>query len=98
MAIRDEEPRTATSTFTRLLSAELLKVLQVPCCFTSTETIKTIRDGKLRTVTSTFTQLLRSELLTSYEFSIALRPQRPFGLLFIRDGEPRRPPRLSRSS
>ena len=37
--IRDGEPRTATSTFTQLLS------LFVPVCFTSTETIRTIRDG-----------------------------------------------------
>ena len=34
-----------------------LKALQIQCCFTSTETIRTIRDGESRTVTSTFTQL-----------------------------------------
>ena len=28
------------------------------CCFTSTETIRTVRDGEPRTITSTFTQLL----------------------------------------
>ena len=33
----------------------------VQCCFTSTETIRTIRDGEPRTATSTFTQLLSSE-------------------------------------
>ena len=30
------------------------------CCFTSTETVRTIRDGEPRTATSTFTQLLSS--------------------------------------
>ena len=34
---------------------------QDECCFTSTETIRTIKDGMPRTVTSTFTQLLSSE-------------------------------------
>ena len=33
---------------------------QVQCCFTSTETIRTIRDGQPRTSTSSFTQLLNS--------------------------------------
>ena len=36
-------------------------LVQVQCCFTSTETIRTIRDGEPRTATSTFTQLLSSE-------------------------------------
>ena len=35
--------------------------VQVQCCLTSTETIRTIRDGDPRTATSTFTQLLSSE-------------------------------------
>ena len=35
----------------------------VQCCFTSTETIRTIRDEEPRTVTSTFTQLLNSFVL-----------------------------------
>jgi len=35
--------------------------VHVQCCFTSTETIRTIRDREPRTVTSTFTQLLSSE-------------------------------------
>ena len=34
--------------------------LLLQCCFTSTETIRTIRDGESRTSTSTFTQLLSS--------------------------------------
>ena len=61
--------RTATSTFTQLLSserafqccftsAETIRTAPVQCCFTSTETI---RDGEPRTSTSTFTQLLSSE-------------------------------------
>ena len=55
--VRDGEPRTATSTFTLLLSSEILQ-----CCFTSTEAVWTIRDGEPRTATSTFTQLLSSEI------------------------------------
>ena len=34
--------------------------VQIQCCFTSTETIRTIRDGEIRTATSTSTQLLSS--------------------------------------
>ena len=47
----------------------LLKVLcrsrfsSVQCCFTSTETVRTVRVGELRTPTSTFTQLLNSDCL-----------------------------------
>ena len=37
-------------------------LLHVQCCFTSTETVKTIRDGEPRTTTSTFTQLLNPVL------------------------------------
>ena len=69
------EPRTAISTFTQLLSSD---TEQVQRCFTSTETIRTVRNGELRTATSTFTQLLSSEGLS--RFSVALRPQRPYGL------------------
>ena len=47
--------------------------VQLQCCFTSTETIKTIRDGEPRTVTSTFTQLLSHD---SWWWSVALRPQK----------------------
>ena len=36
-------------------------IFLVQCCFTSTETIRTIRDGESRTATSTFTQLLSFE-------------------------------------
>ena len=49
----------ATSTFTQLLSSEWKSSVQ--CCFTSTETVRTIRDGEPRTSTSTFTQFLSSE-------------------------------------
>ena len=49
---RDGEPRTATATFTQLQTSD---TEQVQCCFTSTETIRTIRDGEPRTATSTFT-------------------------------------------
>ena len=52
--IRDGEPRTATTTFTHsFLSSETLfkfSVVQVQCCFTSTETIRTTRDGEPRII------------------------------------------------
>ena len=48
----------ATFTVTQLLSSELLIV---QCCFTSTETVRTIRDGDPRMATFTVTQLLSSE-------------------------------------
>ena len=35
--------------------------VQVQCCFTSTETVRTIRDPESRTATSTFTQLFSSD-------------------------------------
>ena len=61
--IRDGEPRTATSTFTQLLSSVSLHCVQVQCCFTSTETTRLVRDGKPRTATSTSTQFLSSVVL-----------------------------------
>ena len=74
VALRSQRPygisgtkRPSTSTFTQLLTS----VLQ--CCFTSTETLRTIRDGEPRTSTSTFTQLLNSF------FSVALRPHYGMG-------------------
>ena len=36
-------------------------VVQIQCCFTSTETIRSNRDGEPRTATSSFTQVLSSE-------------------------------------
>ena len=56
-------------------ASELWHYVQVQCCFTSTETIKTIWDREPRTATSTFTQLLSSD--TMFKFSVALHPQRP---------------------
>ena len=73
--VRDGEPRTATSTFTQLLSSATQRI---QCSFTSTETVRTIRGGEPRTTTSTFRTA--PEL---WEFSIfvvvfvTLRPQRP---------------------
>ena len=72
------------------LSSEHKRFVQ--CCFTSTETIRTIRDGEPRTATSIFTHWA----LKPWKFSVALRPQRLYGLLGT--GSPGRPPRLSRSS
>ena len=80
------EPRTATPTFTQFRLSSALRI-QVQCCFTCTETIRTIRDREPSTSTSTFTQLLSCE----FEFSVASRPQGPYGLLG-------RPPRPSHSS
>ena len=57
----------------------LCSVSAVQCCFTSTETVRTVRDGEPGTSTSTFTHLLYSVLCL--QFSVALRPQRPYGLL-----------------
>ena len=78
-------------------SSWALLSLRVQCCCTSTEIVWTIRDGEPRTSTSTFSQLLRSALPASLLlFSVALRPEKPYGLL--RTGSPRRLPRLSHSS
>ena len=39
----------------------VLSLISAQCCFTSTETVRTIGNGESRTATSTFTQLLNSE-------------------------------------
>ena len=39
--------------------------LRLQCCFTSTETVRTIKDGEPRTATSTFTQLLNSDVTST---------------------------------
>ena len=54
-----KELRTASSTFTQLLSSECLE-FKFNICFTSTETIRTVRGGEPRMDTSSFTQLLNS--------------------------------------
>ena len=64
--IRDGEPRTATSTFTQLLSS----VLQ--CCFTSTEIVRTVRERETGTATSTSTQLLSFENIACEANNVAL--------------------------
>ena len=66
---RDREPRTATSTFTQLMSTG---DSQRPM-FLYVHRKRKIRDVEPRTTTSTFTQLL-SEL-----WNFALRSQRPYG-------------------
>ena len=58
--------------------------VQVQCCFTSTETIRTIKDGEPRTAASISTQLLTSGLWTlsfSFFFHGAICPQKPYGFL-----------------
>ena len=50
-----------------------------------------IRDETPRTATLASTQLLSSETLKKkFDFNVALRPQRPYGLLGM--GSPGRPP------
>ena len=87
--IRDGKPRTATSTFTQLLSSEAIEF--VHCCFTSTEIIRTVRDGEPRTATSTFIQVLSSEAIEFVQCSFTSTE----AIRTVRDGEP---PRLSHSS
>ena len=70
----------------------LAKAVQAQCGITSTETARTLRDGEPTTAISTFTQLLSSD---KGRFSVALRPQKPSGLLGT--GSPWRTPRLSNS-
>ena len=55
-------------------SKHRLPAYKVQCCFTSTVTVRSVRDGEPRASTSAFTQLLEC-------FRVALRPQRPYGLL-----------------
>ena len=55
------------------------------CCFTSTETIRTIRDGEPRTATSTFTQLRSSETHPSVQCCFTATET----IMTIRDGDPR---------
>ena len=66
--MEDREPRTATSTFTQILSSAVL--LKFKCYLTSTETIRTMEDREPRTATSTFTQLLRSYVHSLCKFSV----------------------------
>ena len=91
--IRDGEPRTATSTFTQLLSSELVfaeVLLYVH------KNRRLIRDGEPRTATSTFTQVLSPELVFDEVVEVLLYVHRNRRL--IKDGSPGRPPRLSHSS
>ena len=60
-------PRTFNETLKWLsiidthLNAEIILVVQIQCCFTSAEIIRSIKDGESRLATSTFTQLLNSD-------------------------------------
>ena len=81
--IGDGEPGTATSTFTQLLSSEILQFTEL--CLSSTETIRLIKEWGAQDGHLDFhIQLLSSEIL---QFSVALRSKKPSGL--FRDGEPR---------
>ena len=62
--------------------------VQVQCCFTSTETTRTIRDGEPRTATLTFTQLL--ELCVEHmQVQVQCCFTSTETTRTIRDGEPR---------
>ena len=64
------------------------KLTTVHCCFTSTETVRTVRDGEPRTATTTdFTQLLSSDLngTVSKHHQWCLTSTET--IRFIRDGE-----------
>ena len=41
----------------------IITIINVQCCFTSAESVRTIRDGEPRTTTSTFTQLMNSGIV-----------------------------------
>ena len=51
--IRDGEPRTSTTSFTKLLRSDYVH--------RESETVRTVRDVEPRTSTTSFTQLLRSD-------------------------------------
>ena len=92
VALRPQRPYGLLGT-AKLLSSEH-SASSVQCCFTSTETTRTIRDGEPRTATSTFTQLLSSEHSSSVQRCFTSTET----TRTIRDGESIRPHRLSHSS
>ena len=67
--VREGDPRSLTSSFTQLLGS----VLPHQCCFTSTETV-----GTGAHVTYLFFHTIPAWAL-SFHFSVASRPQKPFG-------------------
>ena len=82
-------PKTATSTFTQLLSSDKLTQAFFKRCFTVHRVHEDVRGGgKPRTATSTFAQLLSSvSQAFRFCFSVALRPQKPLGLLGTRGAQ-----------
>ena len=71
--------RTSTSTFTQLMTSEW--AVRVQCCFTSTETVRTIAlSGRPPRLSHSSWPL--SEL---FECNAALHPQRPYGLSLYQD-------------
>ena len=64
--------------------------VRVQCCFTSTETIRTVRDGEPKTATATSNGHLdfhtAPELFSEFSFSVALSTETT---RTIRDGEPK---------
>ena len=88
VALRPQRPQglfgTTTPTFTHLLSSDV--IVQVQCCFMSTETAGTISDGE---PTSTFTQLLNSDMIVQVQCCFT-STETIRAITSIRDGEPRK--------
>ena len=63
-------------------------MVQVLCCFTSTETIRTVRNGDPRMATSTFTRLLNSGR-TTIRVQCCRTSTETIIIRTFRDGEPR---------
>ena len=61
-------------------------IVQVQCCFMSTETMRTISDGE---PTSTFTQLLNSDMIVQVQCCFT-STETTRAITSIRDGEPRK--------
>ena len=97
--IRDRKLRTSTSTFTQFLSSDrlafLLRLLMLLYVNRDHKDYKGrgAQDGHLDFHAA---PKLWHNMQFEFEFNVALRPQRPYGLLGT--GNPGRPPRPSRSS
>ena len=71
--MENEDPTAGSGHGTLLLVAGCHSA---QCRFTSTETVRTVRDVEAMTATSTFTHLLSCDPIP-FQFSVALRPQKP---------------------
>ena len=94
-AVRDGELRTATSTFTQLLNTAPFSGSRSVSLYVHRDRTDSKGRGALDGHLGFHTALEHCALLR-FKFSVALRPQRPYGLLGT--GSPVRLPRLSHSS